>query len=271
MRGFLLPQNITIIKIMISSNSSKFRSKLFTKYNNNLSPNILMPFRSNDLIIYLDSTNKGNFQHSGGSVQTWYDLSGYNNHFVQNTVSQQPSINTNTKNGRRVVTFGNNDYMEATPNLDINCTIIMAYQPNSNGNEFDAVLGHGVSGTKTFEINAGSASGFFGRLDGLTGVDGTDARADSDFDGEYVVHTIRFDASTNGFILRLNGVEQDSQTSYINDIYTSAEPLRIGTGRGVTPSAFASPNMIGLLVYNTALDEDKIVISENYFLNIFDI
>lgn len=75
---------------------------------------------TNNLVLWLDASDKSTITESSNSVSQWDDRSGKNNHATQGTGSAQPITNTNTINNLNCLNFDNAQYLHI--NLPTNLT-----------------------------------------------------------------------------------------------------------------------------------------------------
>lgn len=68
------------------------------------------------LVAWYDAADTSTITHSGGAVSEWRDKSGNGYHLTQATGSQQPTTGTATINGRNVMRFVSNDFMQMASN-----------------------------------------------------------------------------------------------------------------------------------------------------------
>lgn len=74
------------------------------------------PFRPSDIAnlqLWLDADDAATITDAGGgAVSAWNDKSGNGRHFPQATGAARPTTGANTLNGRNVLTFGGDDFLE---------------------------------------------------------------------------------------------------------------------------------------------------------------
>ena len=120
-----------------------------------------IPTDISGLTAWFDADDSGTIIESGNSISQWNDKSGNGNNVTQATSSNQPLTNTNTINGKNVITFdGLNDYLKratwtggviAQPNTAF---VVFKFDINAARTIFDG----SSSGTERHIIRTASSS-----------------------------------------------------------------------------------------------------------------
>lgn len=205
-------------------------------------------------------TSSSNITESSGLTSSITDRSGSGNNFTIGTASWQPITNSVTINGLNVLSFVKPDRLirtMSTPNPDL--TIISVMRPVSSDNSTSAYL-CGDSSDNDFQIDAGTSGQYLGRFNS-SGL-GHTYRPDLDADqvGNDILTTYRLSDADSEVILRLNGVETDTDV-YDGTLATSLL-FRLGTNRAA--SQFMNMYLAELLIFNEALTDAQIDTVETY-------
>lgn len=206
-------------------------------------------------------TSSSNITESAGLTSSIKDRSGNGNDFGIGTAAWQPITNSVTINGLNALSFVKPDRIIATistPNPDM--TVISVIRPVSSDSSTSAFFSNSGSGGDDFQLDAGTSGQYLGRFNS-SGL-GHTYRPDlnSDQIGNDIVTTYRLSDADSEIIIRLNGVQTDSDN--YDGTLNSSLLFRLGTNRAA--SQFLNMYLAEVLIFNEALTDTQIDTIETY-------
>ncbi len=121
------------------------------------------PASDGALIGWWDANDTATITESSGAVTSWTDKAG-GNPLTQAGINARPETDSRTLNGLNVIDFDGTDFLEAARSLPASGDVAfhMAVVIDAIDNEYDAVFS--VEATNDFQLDAGNAATFVGRL-----------------------------------------------------------------------------------------------------------
>lgn len=113
-----------------------------------------------DLFLWYDAADTATITESGGNVSQWDDKSGNDNHLVQATAAAQPLTGDDTLNGRNVLSFVTNNFMDTSSNVTLDSSFtcfIVVNNVDVSGVGNEDLFRIGISGAVTY-VNAVSSN-----------------------------------------------------------------------------------------------------------------
>lgn len=127
--------------------------------------------------LWFDASDSSTITQSSNAVSQWDDKSGNSRNIAQTAPSQQPTFQSNTLNGKAVITFdGSNDILSNASvgaNGINNVTIISVFKMIGGGASQDLPMGIGSTGNSfkvrsMFRASGGTTVGFAGWTPDIT-------------------------------------------------------------------------------------------------------
>lgn len=209
-------------------------------------------------------TRPSSIIQSGGFASKWIDKFGFNNSAEQAVGASQPRTGLNTINGLNTLTFdGTDDYLQKLNfSSATSITIFFVVRPTLASLGTSSLFA--FESTNDFQIAPlGPGGQFFGNIV-HTGLGISSLVASTNMLGGVYLYMLQLDADTGIGTIKVNGVQEDTDTGY-NGSLTTTQDLIISGNRG--RNAFLGCDMGEIIFYNKALSASEIFSIENYLNN----
>lgn len=217
-----------------------------------------------DLALWLDANDPLTIleEDTAGFVSKWIDKSGNGNDVVQVTGSIQPRTGFNTLNGKNVIAFDGDDFMEKVAfSASINTTIFIVTKIILANNTADSIFA--MQGTNDFQISAAVGNQFFGEF-ASSGLGATTApKIPTSIVGIPSLLNYRLSANDSTVVIRLDGTEVANDT-YNGALSTSLD-LTLAVNRALNNPVEA--DIAEVVIYNRDLTVSEMFAVENLLIS----
>lgn len=231
--------------------------------------------------VWLDAADTSTITQSGGLVSQWTDKSASAYTFTQATSANQPTTNSDTQNGKNVLTWGTNDFLLSTAASstwiylhNAQSTMFFAFKSTVNTTEAVLLTDDGnTSGSVGFLVAQENNAQLYTQI--TRGVGGSyvssNASANGVLNTAFTYVTVISDA-TNATAANRQDTRIKQGSAIKNNVQTGAvdngnpaTSLRIGAYAGISNALNGTYGEI--LIYNSILSAGNILLNQQYLAN----